>query len=205
MYDVSWDEYSSILDGRGDRRFHHTYDQGRLEIMSPSRRHEWEKSFLGRAIETIAYRLDIEIECLGNATHRREDLHQGLEPDECYYIANEPLVRDHVEDIDLTVDPPPDLVVEVDVTSSSIERIPIYAALGVPEVWQFDGEKLRIHLLDDAGQYRLSDVSLSFPFLPAQKLTDALTATHPTRSQRIRQLVDWAVTQFDVEDGDAPS
>jgi Uma2 family endonuclease len=196
LHDVSWDEYCNIVAGRGDRRFHHTYDNGMLEIMSPSRTHEWEKTYLGQAIEKLVDVLEINVVCLGSSTHQREDLLQGLEPDECYYIANEPIVRGRAKEIDLAVDPPPDLAIEIDVASSSIPRLPIYAKLGVPEVWRFDGK--RVHVLSLAGeQYLDKPNSIAFPFLTAAKLTELLTEeTDEADSERMRRFLAWAREQI---------
>src|SRR5207248_8848460 len=141
-----------------------TYDEGRLEIMTLSPQHEILKKFIGRLIEQLTLELDIPIKSLGSTTIARKDLERGLEPDECYYIGRERLVRGRMK-ISFRKDPPPDLAVEVDVSRSSVSRQRVYAALGVPEMWRYDGELHVLHLQAN-GEYVERERSLSFPFLP---------------------------------------
>jgi Uma2 family endonuclease len=131
--------------------------------MVPLPPHEDYKKRIGRMVETTTEELEIEVRSLGSTTWSREDLQKGLEPDQCYYIQNEQAVRGK-DDIDLTQDPPPDLAIEVDNTSSSIDPMAIYAALGVPEVWRFDGESLTIYRLV-GGEYASQEQSEVLPLL----------------------------------------
>ena len=134
LKNISWKTYESLLNELGEHGgIRLTYDRGNLEIMTPSAPHEGSKKILGRFVESVSEELNIEIRSLGSLTCRRQDLARGLEPDQCYYIENENVVWDK-EQIDLNQDPPPDLVVEIDITSSSIDRLSLYASLGVPEV-----------------------------------------------------------------------
>ncbi|MEO0406564.1 MAG: Uma2 family endonuclease [Cyanobacteria bacterium P01_A01_bin.135] len=161
---VSWGTYQALvrdLESEPGKRL--TYDQEILEIMVPLPSHEGYKKLLGRMVEVTTEETETEIRSLGSTTWSREDLRKGLEADECYYIQNERAVRGQ-DAIDLGVDPPPDLAIEVDITSSSMERMGIYRALGVPEVWRFDGEVLRIYRLV-AGDYREQDASEALPLL----------------------------------------
>jgi Uma2 family endonuclease len=161
---VSWSTYQGLirdLESEPGKRL--TYDQGTLEIMVPLPPHEAYKKRIGRMVETTTEELAIEVRSLGSTTWSREDLQKGLEPDQCYYIQNERLVRGKA-DIDLTQDPPPDLAIEVDNTNSSINRMGIYAALGVPEVWRFDGESLTIYRLV-GGEYAPQEQSGVLPLL----------------------------------------
>lgn len=160
---VSWDLYEQLLSDLDGRPIRVTFDNGDLEMMAPLPLHEKWKTRLGRLIEAMSEELDIDIEPLGSTTFRREDLSKGLEPDECYYISHAASVRGK-DELDLTVDPPPDLAVEVDITHRSIRREPIYAALGVPELWRFDGLHLKVLVLRD-GTYDPSPTSTVFPFL----------------------------------------
>lgn len=130
---IRWETYEQMLADLQDRPIRLTYDRGTLEIMSPSRRHEGLKVRLGRLIETMTLELGIPIECGGSTTWRRQDLAKGLEPDGCYWVQNESVVRD-LDELDLRIPPPPDLAVEVEVWSSSVDRMGIYAALGVPDL-----------------------------------------------------------------------
>jgi Uma2 family endonuclease len=165
LRNVSWRTYEAFLAELGDRPVRLTYDQGNLELMSPSRDHEKCKSLLGRMVEILTEELNVAIESGGSTTLRREMLDRGLEPDECYYIQHESLIRGRRE-IDLTIDPPPDLAIEIDITKSSLNRMGIYAALRVPEVWRFDGAILTVYALGGDGQYSPCDRSPTFPFLP---------------------------------------
>lgn len=169
LRDADWQTYQRLLDALGDRPVRVTYDRGVLEIMTLSLGHERYSRLLGRLVETLTEELELAIQNAGSTTFNREDLDRGLEPDQCFYIENEPLVRDK-EEIDLSVDPPPDLALEIDMSRSSLNRLGIYAALRVPEVWRFDGETILAYLLDDSGVYRASAVSGIFPFLPLQEL-----------------------------------
>ena len=147
LHDLDWQAFESFLLALGEHRSARlAYDQGVLEIMSPLRRHESAKCLIGRLIETWVAERGINVASMGSLTLKREDLSRAVEPDECYYIQNEPKIRSK-EDIDLAQDPPPDLVLEIDITSLSLLRLPIYEALGVPEVWRYDGRKLHVYSL----------------------------------------------------------
>ncbi|MGK7925149.1 MAG: Uma2 family endonuclease [Spirulina sp.] len=161
---ISWQTYETLLEALQDQRgLRLTYDRGRLEIMAPLDPHEGYKKLVGRCIETVTEELNLNIRSLGSRTCRRQDLAKGLEPDQCYYIANEAIVRE-LEQIDLNQDPPPDLVIEIDITSSSLDRMSLYLSLGVPEVWRYDGETLQFYCREE-GEYRPVDRSPNFPFL----------------------------------------
>ena len=191
LTDVSWEMYEKILDAFGDRRLRHTYVDGMLEIMSPLRVHEWRKKFIGRLIEMIAWRLRIPISCAGSTTLRKKLKRRGLEPDESYYVTNEPLIRGR-EEIDLRKDPPPDLAVEVDVTHKSLNRLEAYAKLGVPEIWRHDGEKMEFLKLDSKGGYVPLKQSSAFPRVTPADISRFLDLL-ATRDENsiIDELVAW--------------
>src|SRR5439155_14822362 len=128
---ADWKMYQDFANALENRHVRLTYDRGRLELMTLSFLHECSSNLLGRMIEALTEELDIPLKSAGSTTLDRRDLDKGLEPDQGYYIENEALVRDR-EDIDLNQDPPPDLVVEVDISRSSLNRLSIYAAMGVP-------------------------------------------------------------------------
>ena len=139
LKNISWQTYRSLIkDFEQQPAMRLTYDRGLLEIRMPLDPHETYKKLLGRFVEALTEELGIETRSLGSRTCTREDLARGLEPDQCYYIQNESAVWNK-EQIDLRQDPPPDLVIEIDITSSSINRLDIYADIGVPEVWRYDG------------------------------------------------------------------
>ena len=134
LRNISWQTYQALLkDVEEQPGIRMTYDRGLLEIMTPLDPHESYKKLLGRFVEALTEELNVEIRSLGSRTCNREDLARGLEPDQCYYIQNEQVVWDK-DQIDFHQDPPPDLVIEIDITSSSINRLELYADLGVPEV-----------------------------------------------------------------------
>lgn len=168
LHGVDWDFYEELLRRLDDRHVFVTYDRGDLELMSPSQDHEVYKSLIRRFIEQLTLELNIPIMSLGSMTFRRKKLKRGLEPDECYYIQNEARVR--MIEIDLKRDPPPDLALEVEISRRLLDRVSIYAKLGVPEIWRFDGKSLRILLRGPDGDYHPSDRSASLPMLPPADL-----------------------------------
>lgn len=192
LHGISWATYEQMLEDIGEQPgLRMTYDQGSLEIMTTSSLHEIFKKLLGRLIESLCLELSIPHKSGGSFTHKREDLLKGIEPDECYWIQNEPPVRGKTA-IDLSIDPPPDLTLEVDITRSWLDRIAIYAALGIPEVWCFDGKTLRVHLLQSNGEYAESDTSTAFPFLPMAEFAGFLQLDEQTGElTRMRAFVDW--------------
>jgi len=159
---ISWQTYESLLEELSDRRLRLTYNRGTLEIMAPSPEHEFSKTLMGRFVETLAEELEIQIYPLGSTTLKRPEL-SGAEPDECFYIRRIGAVRGKKR-LDLNEDPAPDLVVEIDVTSSSQNRLQVYADLGVAEVWIYDGNSLVVKQLQN-GAYITSQTSQFFPNL----------------------------------------
>jgi Uma2 family endonuclease len=196
LYDVPWKLYELILEGLGDSPTRATYDGRNLELMSPSQIHETYKSLFGRLMEALTFELHIPIRTGGSRTFRRSDVRRGLEPDECYWIQNEKAVRGKRE-ISLEVDPPPDLFIEIDISSRSLDRMEICARLEIPEVWRFDGEALRIHVLGPDGLYLESPTSGCLPFLPVQELLPFLELDSEfDETTRIHQFVDWVRQRF---------
>lgn len=161
--EMSWRFYEQLLTEIGDRAIRATYFEGTIEIMAPLLEHEIAKKAIGRLIEALAYDLTIDLLPAGSTTLRRQDMSAGLEPDECYYVKNPTAVRG-MERFDPERYPPPDLAIEVDITRRSIPRQPIYAALGVAELWRFDGQELEVLVLGKKGYSRV-DSSPAFPFL----------------------------------------
>jgi Uma2 family endonuclease len=167
---ITWDVYEQLLATNRDRsvpRF--TYDRGRLEIMSPSAEHEELKHMVALLVEVIAEELHINVRGLGSTTFRREDLQRGFEPDACFYVQNATRIRGKTE-LDLTVDPPPDVVIEVDLTNPSLAKFPIFAQLGVPEVWRYDGRQWQISQLVGA-EYVTQAQSIALPGLTSEVMT----------------------------------
>ncbi len=168
---ISWQTYETLLQELSNRRLRLTYNRGNLEIMAPSPEHERFKKVSGRFVETMAEELEIRIEPLGSTTFKRPEL-SGVEPDECFYIYNIDAVRGKKR-LDLTKDPAPDLVVEIDVSSSSQTHLQVYADLGVAEVWIYNGESLAIQKLRN-GAYVTSQTSQFFLNIPIPEIAGFL-------------------------------
>ena len=188
---IDWQGYRGIADALGDAHVRLTYNEGSLEFMTLSHGHERCSNLIGRFIEALTEEFDLPIQSGGSTTLNREDLDRAAEPDQCFYIDNEPLVRGK-DEIDLTIDPPPDLVVEVDITRSSRARMKIYSAMGIPEVWRYDGEVLRVTQLDDAGEYLEVAESRFFPGISPQKVSEFLSQrTLMDANQLLRSFRQW--------------
>ncbi len=165
---VSWSTFKALLADVGDdRAWRIAYDEGVLEIRMPLEEHEEPKRLIESFVEAIVDELEIELRSLGSLTLEREDLTRAVEPDSCFYIQNESLVRGR--NINLPNDPPPDLAIESDYTNSSVNKFTIYAAIGVPEIWRYRRESLQVYQLVD-GKYEMCDRSLAFPFLPVAEI-----------------------------------
>ena len=191
LYDVDWEMYMGLRQNLGQNPIRLTYDGRNLEIMSPSRWHEFAGRFLGRMIAMLAFELHIPIATGGSTTFQRADLKRGLEPDECFWLTHESRVRGK-RDIDLEVDPPPDLAIEIDISTSRLDRPRIYAALLVPEIWRYDGENLHVELQQADGTFRASETSECFPFLPVHELPRFLSQVeHDGELQTMHAFVDW--------------
>jgi len=191
---VSWETYERLLADYNDvcgTRF--TYDQGDLEIMVTSARHENPNRMLALLVETIAEEFGVDVYLLGSTTFKRSKLLKGFEPDSAFYIARAAAFLN--KDVDPAVDPPPDLMIEVDVTSTSLPRLPIFAAFGVPEVWRYDGSRVSILRLE-SGQYVEAESSPAFPALTAAVATEFLeeSARIPS-TQWLRRVRQWARRQ----------
>src|SRR5436190_21291139 len=167
LHGIEWRTYSRLLRLFNERRsIRLTYDRGDLEIMTLSPEHENLNLLLNHLVVAAAEELGLEIASYGSMTMRRRGRRRGLEADQCYWIANEARMRGR-DRIDLRTDPPPDLVIEVDVSRSSLDRMAIYAALGVPEVWRLDAQGFSIQLLGANGEYAAASSSISFPVVTA--------------------------------------
>ncbi|MGA2064074.1 MAG: Uma2 family endonuclease [Thermoguttaceae bacterium] len=166
---IAWSTFEALLADNDCRGTRFTYDRGRLEIMSPSSEHEWVKRLLGRVVEIATMELAIPIRSAGSTTLKDAMRQHGLEPDECYYVGNEPRMRGRGS-YDPAVDPPPDLAIEVDISRSSLNKLSMYAGFGVPEVWLYDGATLRAYQLQSDGTYTRQDRSPALPFLPLEEV-----------------------------------
>lgn len=173
LSEVPWGVYTRLRAEPANRNVRMTYDRGMLEIMSPSRLHERIVHLLGRMVDAWTEERGIAVQGCGAMTFRREDLNRGLEPDRCYYVASEAAVR-MGEELDLSIDPPPDLVIEVDVRSTSAVRMPIYGELGIPEAWRWTDDLLEVHQLGTGSTYHCTDDSRVLPGFPFDRATQLL-------------------------------
>jgi Uma2 family endonuclease len=173
LEDISWNEYEQLLDQLAEwRGMRVSYDRGRVEIMSPSFQHEKFIAFISGVGRILAEEMDLTVEAAGATTYKQESLLKGSEGDESFYVQNAIAIIGKRQ-IDLDIDPPPDIVVEVDITNESLSKFPIYAAFLVPEIWRYDGKQARIyHLVNET--YVERDASLSFPVLTAQAMSEFL-------------------------------
>ncbi|MCA9186786.1 MAG: Uma2 family endonuclease [Pirellulaceae bacterium] len=171
LENVSWLTYVSLLDD--SRRSRMTYDRGTLEIMSPSKSHENIGRLIGRMVEAFTEERLIEIVSVASTTVKLEMLEKGFEADEAYYIGHADAVRSKSE-LDFAVDPVPDLVIVVDVSRSSMGKLPIFAAFRVPEVWQYRGDALRLLALSD-GSYVEQKQSSVLPGFPVAAMIETLS------------------------------
>lgn len=190
---VNWNEFVAILDELGDKRpCRIAYSDGILEIRMPLPEHEIDKELIGDMVKILLEELDIDNECFGSTTFKRQDVAKGIEPDQCFYIQNHAVMIGKRR-VDLTIDPPPDLAIEVDVTSKT--GIDVYQALGVRELWRFEDGQLRISLLQN-GHYQDASFSPHFPNFPiidgvVQFLKQSQTEG---RSQTLKAFRQWVRT-----------
>jgi Uma2 family endonuclease len=163
LHNISWSEFEAILLELGEHRTAKlAYSQGTLEIQMPSPEHEVDKELIGDMVKIILEELQMDCECFGSTTFKRETKKAGVEPDQCFYIQNHQLMRGKRR-VDLAIDPPPDLAIEIDVTSKT--QLEAYEALQVPELWRYENNQLQINVLQE-GKYIASPISPTFPTLP---------------------------------------
>jgi Uma2 family endonuclease len=192
---VSWETYERLITEHGERcgtRF--TYDEGVLQIMVVSSRHEEPNRTLAFLVDVLAEEWRIDVRRLGSMTFKRTDLLKGFEPDSCFYIQHADDVMNR-PDIKLVVDPPPDLIVEVDITRESLNRFPIFAAVGIPEVWRFDGTRVMFYRLESNAYVETSN-SLALAALDSGTATDFLAQSQTLKSTAwLRMVREWARAQ----------
>jgi len=190
--DVDWDGYETLLRIVGDGHVRLAYDGSDVELMSSSFPHERFKVLISSLIHTLTLELNVPCNGLGSTTWRKLSAGKGLEADACFYLANCQRIVGKRE-IDLTIDPPPDLAIDVEISPASLDRMSIYAALGVPEVWRFDGERLTIEQLRADGTYAAVPVSPGLPMLPAAVVVRwiRLEETMSSDTEWARRFRDW--------------
>jgi Uma2 family endonuclease len=193
---ISWNLYENLLTEIGDNgKARLSYHRGDLEFMTPLPSHENYNRQIERAIVVFAEELDLDYNLFGSMTIKRPDLEVGKEPDSCYYFANELAVRGKTK-LDFTQDPPPDLAVEIDITSSSLNQLALYATLGVGEVWRYDGKTLIFYQLQ-SDKYEIVDRSPTFPILSPDRVLEFLTDCQIDGiNQAVKNLRKWIQTNL---------
>lgn len=161
FYNLNWQKYQTILEALGENRTARIiYDRGVLEITMPLEEHEFAREIIGLFIRILVFEIGLKIKTLGSTTLNYPELDRGAEPDNCYYIQNQSKVAG--KKIDLTKDPPPDLVIEVDITHTDINKLNLYASMGISEFWRYNGEVLQIYQLQNQ-EYIEVETSPTFP------------------------------------------
>ena len=172
--DVPWEEYEQLLADLGEgyavRIF---YDDGRMEIMAPSIPHEGAKNVIHDFVVVLRDELDVDIESEGSATYRSQWKAKGAEPDDSFFVQNASAIIGRHEQYNIERDPPPDIVVENERASASLDKFAIYAALGVPEIWRERKKVVRFYVLNGASYVEVSN-SRAFPFLDSTTLSEFL-------------------------------
>jgi Uma2 family endonuclease len=198
--DVSWAEYESLLSQLGEGYpVRIQYDRGSLSIMSPSARHEKCKELILRIADAIADERGFDLESFGSTTFKNRELEKGAEPDTCFYVQSAAAVAGKTG-LDPAVDPPPDVVVEIDLAHASEDQFPFYAALRAPELWLYDGERVRIYHLTSQG-YEIAQASRAFPILTGLVLTRFMAEgqSGPERAV-LRSVRQWIRAEREVQD-----
>ena len=192
---ISWEFYEQLLDEfKSSNALHFAYDNGILEVEVPLGKHEIPITLLADLVSNLCVEKDIEVRNVGSTTFRKRAKAKGIEPDTAFYIQNEKKVRGLL-DLDLSKNPPPDLAIEVDVTSPSLNKMPIYAGLGISEVWLYKGKK--VEFLKLVGEkYEPIKNSIALPFLTAEKATEFLqTGLKESYNKWIKNVRKWANEQ----------
>jgi Uma2 family endonuclease len=192
LHGVSWATYERLLaDFQDSHAAHFAYDEGRLEIMVLSAEHEEYKDVITLLINVLAEEMDIDVRSFGSTTFQRADLERGFEPDGCFYIQHEAQVRGKKK-LDLMVDPPPDLMIEIDISRPSLNKLPMYAQMGVGEVWRYDGRRLTIFKLEGSVYIERAE-SAALPNVTGETLTNfAEEGKQLKRTAWLRRVREWA-------------
>lgn len=197
FYGLNWQRYQALrqslccdrsISPLANRGFHFTYLSGTLEVTMPLEIHEFSTRLIEKFIWILVVEFGMRIKTMGSTTLDREELDRSAEPDDAYYIQNQPQVAGR--DVDLDRDPPPDLVVEVDISHTDIDKFRLYAGMGIPEFWRYNGETWRIYALQD-GEYQEVKTSPTFPRVPKTKLYEFLATARQDEVEAELMLRDW--------------
>lgn len=192
---VSWDTYEHLLADDEERRIPRmSYDQGVLELVTPSMPHEEDADTISEIVRIAAANMGVPIRSVASTTFKRQDLERGFEADASFYVQSEERIRGQRE-VDLLVDPPPDLVLKMEVSHSALDKLALFAGMGIPEVWRCDGQRVAIYVFDE-GSYRESRSSMALPALTSEVLTRFLHQSRAMLSPDWFHMVsDWAREQ----------
>lgn len=198
FHGISWEQYEGLISALGDHRLRHTYVEGALEVVTPSMDHESSKSVLSDFVVTLCRVLKLPRKSIGSTTMKKKRWKRALEPDECFYIGEESVaIMRSRRAYEPDRDPPPDLIVEIDITSSSEDRIDFYRRLRVSEVWRYRDETVQFLGLTKNGQYRKLKKSRIFPFLADEDLTRLLAQrTSVDDTQLELEFEEWVREQL---------
>jgi Uma2 family endonuclease len=186
---INWQGYRQLLEILGDRHAAKlTFDRGTLEITMPLEEHEFSGRLIELFIRILVVELGLKIKTMGSTTLDRSDLDRGAEPDNAYYIQNQPRVAGRK--VNLATDPPPDLVVEIDITHTDINKPALYASMGVPELWRYDGSKWIIYQLENR-EYLEVSISPTFPIVPKEMLYEFLAVAQTDEVEAEMNLRNW--------------
>jgi Uma2 family endonuclease len=199
LRNASWETFERLLaDNRDSAGVRLYYDNGMLEIKVPSAKHEKPNRTLAQLIEVLAEEMNLDIERLGSTTFKRDELLKGFEPDSSFYIQNAEAIAGK-DALDLKVDPPPDLVIEIDITTDSLNKFPIFAGIGVPEVWRYDDGKVTIYKLE-GDSYMKAEHSPTFPMLTSEMATQFLEESTQMKSTAwLRRVREWTREQMKAQ------
>ena len=191
---LNWQRYQTLRETLGtDRNIRFTYSQGTLEVTIPLEVHEFSARMIELFIRVLVVETGMDLKTMGSTTLDREALDRSAEPDDAYYIQNQPLVAGR--DVDFEKDPPPDLLIEVDITHTDIDKLRLYAAMGIPEFWRYNGEVWRIYCLQ-GGQYQEVEVSPTFPQTEKFRLYEFLATARKSEAKAERDLRAWVRSLF---------
>ena len=196
LTNVSWDDYERFLEIIGDRPIRTSFSDGEFEIVMPTFVHGLWISLLARLLQTLADELEMDIRSLDPVTMRRPNLRKGLEADRWFYLTNEPSMRCKTT-LNLETDPPPDVAIEAEYTSTLGRRMQIYAALGVPEAWRYRDERLAVHQLQENEEYLVVERSQFFPMIPVREIERFMhLSSQMAERVLIKSFRDWVRQQI---------
>lgn len=196
LQNQTWDDYERLTAAVGEASgLRISFADGELEIMTLSTEHESFAEMIGRLVDRISIGKNIDILFFGSATIKKSKRVAGSEPDACFYVQNAAKIGGKIR-VDFGVDPPPDVVAEIDWKHDSFYKFPIYAQLGVPEIWRYDGQKATFYKLENNEKYVEIETSVALPVLTAKVLGDFLNRNgKDAQPQILRDFQKWITEQ----------